>query len=86
MPKKYPVPPPAPIGEVYREPCRHCDGSGHEPGLPDLTCRECMGRGRRKWRIETCPVCGGWGRSLKSLGVLKCRACRGRGWQARDVG
>jgi DnaJ-class molecular chaperone len=86
MAREYPVKPPAAMGEIYQIPCRHCGGSGQEPTLPDLTCRECMGRGRRKWRIEECETCRGRGTSLKTLGLLKCRDCRGQGWQARDIG
>lgn len=84
MAKRYPVKPPAAIGGVYEQKCSHCGGSGQEPGLDDLTCRECFGRGRRKWRIEECEACGGKG--SHHFGLTKCQACRGRGWTARDVG
>jgi DnaJ-class molecular chaperone len=83
MKKTYPVKPPAPVGEVYEQKCHHCRGSGQEPGLPDLTCRECMGRGRRKWRLEECPDCRGRGRQNF---LFKCKQCRGRGWLGRDIG
>ena len=86
MTKQYPVKPPVPIREVYEHGCHHCRGSGQEPGLADLTCRECIGRGRRRWRIEECEVCGGNGRAPKTLGLLKCKTCKGRGWTRRDVG
>lgn len=86
MSKTYPEEPPVPIGEVYERPCRHCGGSGQEPDLPDLTCRECMGRGRRKWRLFECPACGGRGYPLKTLGLLKCKKCQGKGWLGRDIG
>jgi DnaJ-class molecular chaperone len=81
--KKYPVKPPVPIGEIYQQKCRHCGGTGQEPELGDLTCRECIGRGRRKWRIEECPECRGGGR--KNF-IFTCDNCRGRGWKERDVG
>jgi DnaJ-class molecular chaperone len=84
MTKRYPIKPPVRTGGVYEQRCVHCGGSGQEPGLSDLTCRECMGRGRRKWRIEECEACGGSGR--KTLGLIKCKVCRGRGWMERDVG
>lgn len=84
MKKHYPVKPPVSIGEVYEQHCTHCGGNGQEPGLPDLTCRECIGRGRRKWRIEECEVCRGKG--SKHFGLTRCKACRGRGWTERDVG
>ena len=83
MRKTYPVKPPVDIGQVYEKQCRHCGGSGQEPGLGDLTCRECIGRGRRKWRIEECSDCRGRGR--KNF-IFTCPTCRGRGWQGRDVG
>lgn len=86
MSKKYPKKPPVAIREVYEHRCNHCKGSGQEPGLEDLTCRECMGRGRRRWRIDECNVCGGNGRSSKTLFLTKCKPCKGRGWTARDVG
>jgi molecular chaperone DnaJ len=85
MAKKYPVRPPAEIGERYQEKCTHCGGTGQEPGLSDLTCRECIGRGRRKWLVEECPDCHGKGkRSFFSLS--KCSTCRGRGWIRQDLG
>jgi DnaJ-class molecular chaperone len=83
MKKRYPARPPAPMGEVHEESCRHCGGTGQEPGLSDLTCRECIGRGRRKWRIEECQECGGNGR--KSF-IFTCQSCRGKGWLGRDIG
>ncbi len=83
MKKRYPVRPPARIGKLYEEECDHCGSSGQEPDMADLTCRECMGRGRRKWRIEECGDCQGRGR--KNF-IFTCQSCRGRGWQARDVG
>ncbi len=84
--KKYPKRPPVDIGEVYTHGCRHCGGSRQEPGLTDLTCRECMGRGRRKWRIEECKACGGSGRADKLFGLFKCQECQSRGWTMRDIG
>ncbi len=86
MKKPYPQKPPVPIGEVYEQKCYHCGGNGQEPGLNDLTCRECMGRGRRRWRIEECATCHGKGRSPKFFGLTACQTCRGRGWLERDVG
>ncbi len=86
MKKQYPVKPPVKIREIYEHPCHHCKGSGREPGLEDLTCRECIGRGRRRWRIDECHVCKGKGRSPKTFGLTKCKDCQGRGWNARDVG
>lgn len=86
MEKKYPVKPPVNIGQVFVQKCRHCGGSGQEPGLNDLTCRDCIGRGRRKWRIEECKVCQGSGRSPKLFGLTRCKDCRHRGWTMRDIG
>lgn len=86
MRKQYPVKPPVSIGGVYEHSCYHCNGSGQEPDLEDLTCRECIGRGRRRWRIEACEVCRGSGRAPKTLGLLQCKNCEGRGWNSRDVG
>lgn len=84
MSKKYPVKPPTTMGGVYEQTCSHCKGNGQEPGLGDLTCRECFGRGRRKWRIEECEACSGKGQTHFSL--FKCKACQGRGWTSRDIG
>ena len=85
MSKRYPVKPPANIGEIHRGMCKHCGGTGQEPGLTDLTCRECIGRGRRKWRIVECDECNGKGKK-SFLSLSKCKACQGRGWRKRDVG
>ncbi|HRV91535.1 MAG TPA: hypothetical protein P5526_05185 [Anaerolineae bacterium] len=85
MTKKYPVKPPVDIGQIFQAKCRHCQGSGQEPGLPDLTCRECVGRGRRKWRILECEVCGGRGKK-NFLSLRNCQTCRGRGWTELDIG
>lgn len=85
MSKKYPVAPPAKIGELFTERCHHCGGSGQEPGLSDLTCRECIGRGRRKWRIVECKSCQGKGKK-SFFSLTKCKSCRGAGWQKQDVG
>jgi len=86
MRKKYPVRPPAEMGEVYEQRCEHCGGNGQEPGLTDLTCRECMGRGRRKWRVYECKTCGGKGRSPKYFGLTKCKDCQTKGWMMKDIG
>ena len=86
MRKKYPARPPADMDEVYEQSCNHCGGDGQEPGLRDLTCRECMGRGRRKWRIRECRTCKGSGRSAKLFGLTKCKACQKRGWIMQDIG
>ncbi len=85
MSKKYPVKPPVKIGEAYEENCKHCNGTGQEPGLRDLTCRECIGRGRRKWRVAECDVCDGKGKK-SFFSLTKCKTCQGRGWRKRDVG
>ena len=76
---------PAKIGEIFEQQCHHCGGNGQEPGLSDLTCRECMGRGRQKWRIITCPECDGKGKK-SFFSLSKCPKCRGNGWTTRDVG
>ncbi len=86
MAKKYPNNPPVNIGEVYERRCDHCNGNGQEPGLQDLTCRECIGRGRRKWRIVECKTCKGSGRSSKFFGFTKCDDCDKRGWRMIDIG
>ncbi len=83
--KKYPVRTPVPVGDSFEESCKHCKGSGQEPGLSDLTCRECIGRGRRKWRVDECKACQGQGKT-GFLNWSKCSKCRGRGWLKRDVG
>jgi DnaJ-class molecular chaperone len=85
MAKKNSKKPPVKIGEVYEQQCSHCAGNGQEPGLRDLTCRVCMGRGRQKWRIITCPECQGKGKK-GFLSWGKCRQCQGNGWTTHDVG
>ena len=85
MRKEYPVKPPVQIGEIFKEKCGHCGGSGQEPRLTDLTCRECIGRGRRKWRIVECDTCHGKGKP-GFFSFAKCKTCRGKGWNKRDVG
>jgi DnaJ-class molecular chaperone len=85
MAKKYPVTPPVKIGERFTENCRHCKGSGQEPGLTDLTCRECIGRGRRKWLVVECKECNGKGKK-HFLSLTKCKSCRGKGWRTEDIG
>ncbi|MEM7034911.1 MAG: hypothetical protein AAF629_35555 [Chloroflexota bacterium] len=86
MAKKYPVQPPVAIREAYEEGCDHCKGTGQEPTLRDLTCRECFGRGRLRWRIDECDECQGRGRTGKYVKLFKCKSCLGRGWKARDIG
>ncbi len=85
MSKKYPVRPPVSMGQSYTEKCKHCGGSGQEPGLTDLTCRECIGRGRRKWRIEECRECSGKGKK-SFFSLTRCQSCRGKGWIQVDIG
>lgn len=86
MKKQYPVRPPVAIREIYEESCKHCKETGQEPSLPDLTCRECFGRGRLRWRIDECDDCQGHGRTGKILKLFQCKSCTGKGWTARDVG
>ena len=86
MAKKYPIKPPVAVREIYEEGCVHCGGNGQEPGLEDLTCRECFGRGRRRWRVDECDQCRGSGRNSKWLGLTRCNACNGKGWNMREVG
>ena len=85
MSKKYPVKPPVKIGDIYQETCKHCGGTGQEPDLRDLTCRECIGRGRRKWRIVECDDCNGKGKK-SFFSLTKCNTCQGKGWKTKDVG
>lgn len=76
--------------EVPRlEPCRHCEGSGAEPGTDIRTCPECEGRGEvhharqtafgRFVNVATCPRCQGEGRVVKT----PCSHCVGRGQERR---
>jgi hypothetical protein len=85
MSKQYPTKPPVEIGEILTAKCKHCAGTGQEPGLTDLTCRECIGRGRRKWRVVECDECDGQGKK-NFFSLTKCKTCRGRGWKKRDIG
>ncbi|HUG55778.1 MAG TPA: molecular chaperone DnaJ [Candidatus Limnocylindrales bacterium] len=67
------------------EQCEHCGGGGGEPGAAISTCATCAGRGEvrqvqqsvfgRFVNVQTCPRCGGSGKSVERL----CRDCRGEG-------
>ena len=65
------------------ESCRHCSGSGAEPGTKPITCENCGGRGQVVTRqglfqmSTTCPVCRGEGMRIKN----PCKKCRGSGRQ-----
>jgi molecular chaperone DnaJ len=67
--------------EVSRyETCRHCSGSGAEPGTQPVRCPQCNGMGevRRSagffTQIMTCPRCGGEGEVVSS----PCSQCQGK--------
>jgi molecular chaperone DnaJ len=65
--------------------CRHCEGSGAEPGSAVTTCPTCGGMGRLQQvsrsvfgefvRTQTCPDCGGSGRRIET----PCTECHGAG-------
>jgi molecular chaperone DnaJ len=59
--------------------CKHCSGSGAEPGSKKVTCPTCRGAGqiRRSGGIivftQTCPTCGGSGKKIEKA----CTVCHG---------
>ncbi len=65
--------------------CKHCNGSGGEPGSKIVKCSMCHGAGRVKRTVNTffgamqtvmvCNDCGGAG----SFYEKKCKECRGKG-------
>ncbi|PKX69235.1 molecular chaperone DnaJ, partial [Latilactobacillus sakei] len=65
--------------------CHTCHGSGAKPGTSAETCHKCHGAGQiqverqtplgRMMSRETCDVCGGTGKEIKS----KCDTCHGTG-------
>ncbi|EQD81169.1 chaperone protein DnaJ, partial [mine drainage metagenome] len=65
--------------------CKHCNGSGGEPGSKIVKCSMCHGVGRVKRTVNTffgamqtvmvCNDCGGAG----SFYEKKCKECRGKG-------
>lgn len=67
----------------YRAPvaCKHCGGSGAEPGSSIQTCSTCGGAGRVVtsrgfFQVQqTCPTCGGAGRMPERM----CSSCGGEG-------
>lgn len=61
--------------------CKHCSGSGAEPGSGTVRCPTCGGRGRVIMQRgffqvqQTCPTCGGTGVRIEK----PCPECRGEG-------
>ena len=61
--------------------CKHCNGSGAEPGSGTVRCPTCGGRGkvimqRGFFQVQqTCPTCGGTGRQVEH----PCPECQGEG-------
>ncbi len=64
-----------------QETCRHCNGSGAEPGTKPLRCPDCNGTGEIRRQagffinISTCPRCNGTGEII----TTPCHVCNGRG-------
>ena len=71
------------------EQCRHCSGSGVEPGAKLTTCDTCGGSGQvqtrsqslfgQMIRIQTCSQCQGRGQ----IPEIKCKTCGGNGLEER---
>ena len=71
------------------EQCRHCSGSGVEPGSSLTTCDTCRGSGQvqtrsqslfgQMIRIQTCNQCQGRGQ----IPEVKCKTCGGNGLEDR---
>jgi molecular chaperone DnaJ len=65
--------------------CRHCGGSGAEPGTSVTTCPTCNGRGTVAANqgffsfTQPCPQCRGSGRLIET----PCTVCRGTGSETR---
>jgi molecular chaperone DnaJ len=61
--------------------CRHCSGSGAEPGSQRLSCQRCQGKGQVSQSkgllkaVNVCPDCQGAGTVISS----PCSACQGAG-------
>jgi molecular chaperone DnaJ len=61
--------------------CKHCGGTGAEPGSGTVRCPTCGGRGRVIMQRgffqmqQTCPTCGGTGVKIEH----PCAECRGEG-------
>lgn len=65
--------------------CKHCNGSGSEPGAEITTCPTCGGSGQvaqtqrtfmgTMRTVVTCPTCRGEGRTISKV----CSRCRGEG-------
>lgn len=61
--------------------CKHCNGTGAEPGSGTVRCPTCGGRGkvimqRGFFQVQqTCPTCGGTGRQIEH----PCAECHGEG-------
>ena len=61
--------------------CAFCKGTGKDPGITSYVskCVACGGRGKGVIGepYDTCPNCGGEGRSPGA--PVHCKSCRGRG-------
>ncbi len=70
--------------------CRHCKGSGAEPGSKSVTCHNCDGDGYTKMvrntlfgrmqTVETCSRCDGKGSTPERY----CSSCNGKGGEVRN--
>ncbi len=66
--------------------CRHCGGSGGEPGTPVQVCPTCRGAGTVAQSqgffsiSQPCPQCRGTGKLIEQ----PCSTCRGRGTEVRS--
>lgn len=73
------------VAQRLYQTCRHCHGSGAEPGTPISNCPTCQGQGSINrthqtpfglfQQAATCPDCHGEGKRAKTA----CSQCRGQG-------